>query len=138
MNREILFRGLRTDGKGWVYGCLVIVEQSCFIHRSEKRKGSLDDFIWQESVEVLPSSVGQFNDRYNCYEGDRVMASWEDEAKGGYFQMSDSYVERKEFGVCVWYNGAFLFKNEKTGKFINFPHKATITVTGNIHEGGNP
>jgi hypothetical protein len=128
MNREILFRGLRTDGKGWVYGCLVIVEQSCFIHRSEKRKGSLDDFIWQESVEVLPSSVGQFTGA----PGKNVDKVW----KGDKVDVGDGVTR-----VVVWDDYDYGFTLSPIYEALTFGDLAArnrLYVTGNIHEGGNP
>ena len=53
MNREIEFRGLRTDGKGWVYGNLNHYKRdvACIIDY-------LDEKL--EIHEVNPESVGQF------------------------------------------------------------------------------
>jgi hypothetical protein len=131
MKREILFRGLTAETKEWVFGDLVQWKSRgiCAIlpQEGDQWKNPFD-------FEVIPETVGQFNDNHKCYEGDKIMACWEDDATGGYLQMSDSYIERKEFGVCVWHNGAFRFKNEKSGKFINFPSKAVVTVIGNIHD----
>jgi hypothetical protein len=48
--RNIKFRGLRTDGNGWVYGS--------FIHNNIDCECIID--IDAEQFEVLPESVGQF------------------------------------------------------------------------------
>jgi hypothetical protein len=142
----IYFRGLRADGKGWAYGVpyfLNIIEdepedcvnKACIITGVDW--DGLCGFMSPENsafIEVIPGTVGQFNDYHKCYEGDKVMFTWEEDAKGGDLQSSDAYIERKEFGVCVWHNQGFQFKNEKTGKFISFPAKATVNVIGNIHE----
>ena len=145
MEREILFRGQRADNGEWVYGSPLIIEGKSFIVPTNTKLVTIygkQHFHWDNlievNIEVIPETVGQFNDYHNCYEGDKVMFCWEEDAKGGYFQSSDAYIERKEFGVCVWHNGGFKFKNEKTGKLVSFPAKATAKVIGNIHkaEGG--
>lgn len=53
-NREILFRGKRVDGKGWVYGDL--------IHAGEKFTNSHHILHWEEGTTypVIPETVGQF------------------------------------------------------------------------------
>ena len=85
MNREIKFRGLRTDGKGWVYGYY----RKCTFYNKlgdEPKEIYTKHFIGSfsnldlfdgifEQVEVIPESVSQFtglkdkNDQ-EIYEGD--------------------------------------------------------------------
>jgi len=67
--RPIEFRGLRTDGKGWVYGDLI-----------QPHQGNPDTFIALNNghiKSVWPESVGQFTGLYDrngvkVFEGDVV------------------------------------------------------------------
>ena len=76
--RQIKFRGLRTDGKGWVYGDLKRV--------NDNRFGGQWTYIWVdthetedsgEEIQVEPHTVGQFTgvkdqDGQDIFEGDKV------------------------------------------------------------------
>ena len=69
--RTIKFRGLRTDGKGWVYG-------GYFQHTPDEDGFRYYIFDFNEgAVEVIPESVGQFTGLHDkngkeIYEGDIV------------------------------------------------------------------
>lgn len=64
--RTIKFRGLRTDGKGWVYGSFIAnkIDVECIVD------------IEAEQYEVFPSSVGQFTGKkingIELYDGDKI------------------------------------------------------------------
>jgi len=67
--RTIKFRGLRVDGKGWVYGHYYDDEIQSFI------------ISGINTYEVIPESVGQFTglidiEGKEIYEGDYVQAPW--------------------------------------------------------------
>jgi len=69
--RTIKFRGLRVDGKGWVYGCLI---NNLWAHASDgspvceiiPNDTDFDAGDWSEvdeiAVAVLPETVGQYTE----------------------------------------------------------------------------
>lgn len=74
--REILFRGKRTNGKGWVYGVPVIVEDTDRILMLDTatldKPAAIPSFYYDE---VIPATVGQFTGLYDrngnrVFEGD--------------------------------------------------------------------
>jgi uncharacterized phage protein (TIGR01671 family) len=72
--RQIEFRGLRTDGKGWVYGVPVTDSKRTYIVSGVI--DSNEDFITIEQWQpVRPETVGQFTGLYDrngvkVFEGD--------------------------------------------------------------------
>lgn len=78
MSREIKFRGLRTDGKGWVYG------HYWYDNQNKKHKITIDlpDDNFR-CYEVIPESVGQFigikdSKGVDIYEGDVLYCEYWD------------------------------------------------------------
>lgn len=117
--REIEFRGLRKDGKGWVYGDLFAGDRIVTTTISDE---GLHTYTYHE---VVPNTVGQYTgvDDFNgekLYEDDRV--AWVD---------SDG-VDRED--VIVWLNGGLVLCNGSytVGSYIG----KKLKKVGNIHEGG--
>lgn len=115
MKREIEFRGLRTDGKGWVYGGYKQIGDLIFI--LAKQGYTLD-----HSHEVHPESVGQYTgikdkNGTKIFEGDVV---------------NDS----KDWKVfCSLDGGAWMldYGNGSGQKYL-YPINSHCEVVGNIHE----
>jgi len=62
-SREIKFRGLRIDGKGWVYGCLINWHPTLnprIIWYEEYGETDQELDLKEVNYEVIPESVGQF------------------------------------------------------------------------------
>jgi uncharacterized phage protein (TIGR01671 family) len=129
MNREIEFRGLRKDGKGWVYGDLL-----------RPHDGNSSTYIMQRNgieVEVLPETVGQFtglkdkNDK-KIFDGDIV-----EQVVGEYSMSIEWDNEIASWGMCFrlpecdpemskdFYVTDYIVS--ETGEF-------TLSVIGNIDE----
>jgi uncharacterized phage protein (TIGR01671 family) len=137
MNREIKFRGLRTDGGGWVEGSLVIFEngQACIVNHTHLPKLSIKS---ERFIEVHPKTVGQFTGRKDkngreFFEGDSISFQYEDK------------LDEKGFGICegiiVYENGCFLVKQkdfiytkENPISLNEWLSDDDCQIIGNIHE----
>ena len=120
MKIEILFRALRTDGQGWVYGDL--------IQYSDTEYKILEPFFRQWDIleggyNVIPETVGQLihvNDEgEEFYTGDIVRQ---------YNHDSDTYND----GELVFCDLDMAWKLKDTG--VSFYKYHSPTVIGNIHE----
>lgn len=126
MAREIKFRGLRTDGKGWVYGDLwrepLRFGSECKIYVADGDE-EIEDTGW---IQVTHASVGQFtgiNDKNGAeiYEGDVISYYGSKEGKEiGY----------SKDGRLVWKvpQGHF------TVQVIEIHDEFQMEVIGNIHQ----
>lgn len=123
MDREIKFRGIRIDGKGWVYGNF---------ERCENFRGTIYYQVgygkWY--YRIIPETLGQFTglkDK-NCveiYEGDI-------ESSGGVIKLGIYEMFSDRSGVPTW-----ISEKKNMSSFVlmcNSDFKIKETIIGNIHE----
>lgn len=127
-----LFRGLRTDGEGWVYGDLINLHDGRKFIINNKFGACIDDkgnFLNTEAPfvnEVIPETVGQWTglrDKWEqmIFEGDVVKVNHLD-----YIQYT---------GVVEYCNPVCAFKVSDHGYYNDFEVDFDYEVIGNIHDG---
>jgi hypothetical protein len=135
--RQILFRGLRTDGKGWVEGDL---------HNNPLRYGSQTQIYIADGdeekkdagwVDVDRKSIGQFNNIFKCFEGDLLHIGIDefnlitnDKGEPIKYEVRFDGCEYTLYRVDLDLNWGRLSRLDEMGWCFE--------VTGNIHEGGKP
>ena len=123
MNREILFRGKRVDGKGWVYGGFTLdaIGQPKITVKDSSGKGL-------EFIKVIPSTVGQFTgltdkNGTKIFEGD--VMKWE--------CGSDSVNV-----IVVFQDGKFGGRIESYNHISHHIDLSYLEITGTIHDNPTP
>jgi uncharacterized phage protein (TIGR01671 family) len=122
--RTIKFRGLRTDGKGWVYGDLVRKYGKTFIvTETESISFGRIRSLWIE-IEILPESVGQFTGLTDIFENQ----IFEGDVLEFPFELGIAYVINDGFRFAVKSPGSQAIDYEPAEVLIQ------TKVIGNIHQ----
>jgi len=130
--KTIKFKGLRLDGKGWVYGDFInSLEYGAMIMLTAHCGGNSFDEApsdYQDSVQVIPESVGQFTglqdkNGVDIYEGDNIRVC---DNKNGLLTVV--FVNE--------YVGGWVLIHESTKNKLSLGARKsnTIEVIGNINE----
>lgn len=120
--RDIKFRGLRTDGNGWVYGDLLQLEKDF--------KKVYKILHWQSeeaSDEVIPESVGQFTglkdeSGNNIYENDILT--------GGFVVTYNDGSDNANHGMSI----GFFQQRNNFESWTELIAGESYVVIGNTHE----
>jgi hypothetical protein len=106
--REILFRGKRTDGKGWAKGCLSHNDETALI-------GEHSDMFWQR---VDLATVGQYTglkdkNGVRIFEGDKLqhpdgsvfIVVWSNSSSGWRARYPDGPYNDYSLGLQIGFKG---------------------------------
>ena len=128
--RTIKFRGLRTDGKGWVYG-------GYFQHTPDEDGVRYYIFDFNEgAVEVIPESVGQFTGLHDkkgkeIYEGDMLRDDYTDED----ILIEDYSVVVWDEKFCQWaIDNSFAKDGSSFTNLVEYFGRETFEIIGNVFE----
>lgn len=123
MNREILFRGKKSNGR-WVYGSLVVSENIAPAIYYNVSKGVADVLDW---CYVKPDTVGQYTglkdkNGNKIFDGDIVHLKW-----NGY---DGSKVGKDYYRVVTFHEGSFCLSIEDG---VHYPVHTPICEYRNSH-----
>lgn len=129
MNREILFRGKRTDNKEWIYGYLVKSEDYIFDYSERIDIPYIipfDNFNLKDYREyrVIPETVSQYTgltdkNGKKIFEGDKVMFDYE-------------WTKPNEIGVITWNKDTASFQIKGHIPSSSMKHLDRMKVIGNV------
>jgi uncharacterized phage protein (TIGR01671 family) len=135
--RIIKFRGLRTDGGGWVIGDLINLHDGRKFIINNQFGACIDDkgnFINTESPfvnEVHPEKVSQFTglidkNLVEIYEGDIIRFE---------YNSNKGYSAGEVIGEIMWSKGGYYVVKTNDEEWNNkvIPYPIEIEVIGNIH-----
>jgi uncharacterized phage protein (TIGR01671 family) len=130
MNRQIKFRGLRIDGKGWAVGSRLELNDNgvvrVFIVPLSEQVVSIngkEHFHWDGLIEVKPETVGQFTgltdkNGKEVFEGDLV--------KYRYYPVGEdkNVIEYYKKGIIIFSGTSFGLQYKTEGTTVLNPKKA--------------
>jgi hypothetical protein len=130
MKREILFRGIRIDGGGWVEGDLV---QDCDLMKDEcshyYETAIIDD---GEVTEVIPETVGQYV-KETVWAGKKMRIFVGDKVK--VLLPYDETAYTAEVVYDVRFSAFSFLVDRNNGKYYhNFGTITVVDIIGTIHD----
>lgn len=137
--REILFRGKRTDGKGWAYGSLIQAGSYCCILESEDKVHPMDypyldadlGTIDGKATPVIPETVGRLID-YACYNKCSDQKLFEGDIIEVYSSRRCNYETDKPTGMAIVVD-EHCITEDGNGRF--FPQDTIqVRAIGNVHD----